>query len=277
MHKKIYAFAVALVGVGVAVCSNHRTAHADAVVATSTGCPAGFLRIPSGTFMMGSPDTEGDADEHPRHTLTVTGFCMQRLEVTAVDYQACINAGMCTATNTDAMCNTQRLSTHANHPVNCVDWNQAMTYCNYIGARLPSEVEWEYAARGSDGRKYPWGNTAPTPRRLNACGDECVAYAQRVHNETKTAMYAGSDGFEETSPVGTYPAGASPFGVLDMAGNVYEWTSSPYCMYPQHTCASQYRMYRGGGWYTDKTDAIATRNGNLITDRSVVVGIRCAK
>ncbi len=257
--------------------SNETKAHADAFVATNT-CPAGFVRVPSGTFMMGSPDTEGDADEHPRHSLTLPGFCIQRLEVTTLEYEACINAGMCTASGTDAMCNSQQVGLRSNHPINCVDWNQAMTYCNYIGARLPSEMEWEYAARGSDGRKYPWGNTAPTPRRLNACGDECVAYAKREHpTDNKTAMFAGSDGFEETAPVGSFPAGASPFGALDMAGNVYEWTSSPYCMYPQHTCQSQYRMYRGGGWYTEKTAAAATRNGNVITERSVVVGIRCAK
>jgi len=270
--------ALALVAVALAVHSTQTTARADVTLAPNATniCPTGFTYIPSGSFNIGSPDTEGDADEHPRHMVSVSGFCMQRLEVTAVEYQACINASFCTASGTDAMCNTTRLATHGNHPVNCVDWTQAMTYCNYINGRLPTELEWEYAARGSDGRKYPWGNTAPTPRRLNACGDECVDYAKRVHNETKNAMYAGSDGYEETAPVGSFPAGASPFGLLDMAGNVYEWTSSPYCMYPQHTCSSQYRMYRGGGWYTDKTAAVATRNGNLITERSVVVGIRCA-
>jgi formylglycine-generating enzyme required for sulfatase activity len=202
---------------------------------------------------------------------------MQRLEVTVADYEACINAGTCTPTGTEPLCNMQQATVRANHPVNCVDWHQAMAYCSYLGARLPSEMEWEYAARGTDGRKYPWGNTAPTPRRLNGCGDECVAYALRVHGETKVALFSGSDGYEETAPVGSYPAGASPFGVLDMAGNVYEWTSSPYCNYPQHSCASQYRMYRGGAWYTDKTAAAATRNGNLVTERSVVVGIRCAR
>ncbi len=250
-----------------------RTAHADAPV---NPCPTGFVRVPAGTFMMGSPDTEGDPDEHPHHNMTLPGFCIQKHEVTVAEYEACMNAGTCTPTGNDGNCNTQQSATRQSHPINCVDFRQATTYCGFIGARLPSEIEWEYAARGSDGRKYPWGNAPPSPRLLNACGTECVAYAQH-HGDTKTAIYQGSDGFEQTAPVGSFPAGASPFGALDMAGNVYEWTSSPYCMYPHHTCVSQYRMYRGGAWYTDKSLTSATRNGNLMTEQSVVVGIRCAK
>ncbi len=265
-----------MVVVAISFATRGEKSDARAQLAVSTGCPPGFMRVPSGTFMMGSPATEGEPDEHPAHSLTVTGFCMERLEVTEAEYDACVSAGTCTAPGSDAMCNSQNAA-RGGHPVNCVDWNQAMTYCNYIGARLPTEPEWEYAARGTDGRRYPWGNQPPNARLLNACGDECVAYATTVHNETKKAMYPGNDGYAETAPVGSYPRGASPFGILDMAGNVYEWTSSPYCNYPQHACATPYRMYRGGGWYTEKTATAATRNGHLTTEKSVVVGIRCAK
>jgi formylglycine-generating enzyme required for sulfatase activity len=244
---------------------------------TVSRCPKGFVAIPGGTFTMGSPDGEGDADEHPEHKVTVNEFCMQRLEVTVAEYETCIDAGVCTATGIDNACNVHKAAQRQTHPINCVDWYQAMAYCNYVGGRLPSEMEWEYAARGTDGRKYAWGNSPPGPTRLNACGDECTAYAQREYSETKPSMYSGNDGFEETAPVGSYPAGASPFGLLDIAGNVYEWTVSPYCSYPDHNCTSEYRMYRGGGWYTDKTAAAATRNGNKTSERSVVVGIRCAK
>ena len=146
---------------------------------------------------MGSPPTEGDADEHPAHTLTLPGFCMQRLEVTVADYQTCLNAGVCTPTGTDAQCNLNQ-SGRGTHPVNCVDFTQATSYCAFIGARLPTEPEWEYAARGIDGRKYPWGNAPPSPRLLNACGDECAAYAAALPTpETKHPMYTGSDGWAE--------------------------------------------------------------------------------
>jgi formylglycine-generating enzyme required for sulfatase activity len=273
--RKLVVVGVALaVGAAVAVPSR-RVARADQTAARHH-CPAGFLYVPSGTFTMGSPPGEGDPDEHPAHTLTLPGFCMERLEVTVADYQRCVAAGACTASGTEQSCNAS-VPGRARHPINCVDWNQATAYCRFAGARLPSEEEWEYAARGSDGRKYPWGNKPPNRHLLDACDEECVRYAAGVHHETKVAMYPGSDGYAETAPVGSYPYGASPFGILDMAGNVYEWTSSPYCNYPRHACASRYRVYRGGGWYTEKTAAVATRNGNLTTDRSVVVGIRCAK
>src|SRR5579862_460709 len=105
-------------------------AHAPEAQAQSLLCPPGFVRVPSGTFTMGSPPTEGDADEHPAHTLTLPGFCMERLEVTVAEYEACIAAGVCTATGTDTQCNMQpqNLPTRGNHPINCVDFTQATTY-----------------------------------------------------------------------------------------------------------------------------------------------------
>jgi len=242
---------------------------------TAASCPAGFVFIPGGTFMMGAPSTEGDADEHPQHAVTVAPFCMSKLEVTVSQYQACVTAGMCIATKTESRCNASDAS-RTNHPINCINFSMALAYCNWTSGRLPTEEEWEYAARGTDGRRYPWGNSAPSPQLLNACGDECVTYASGI-GETKTALFSGSDGYTETSPVGSYPRGASPFGVLDMAGNVYEWTSSPYCTYPTHNCQSNYRMYRGGGWYSSGGVTVTTRNGNNANDARVVVGIRCAK
>ena len=273
--RKLAVSGVALALVAALALPARHVARADGAL-VGPPCPAGYLRVPSGTFTMGSPPGEGDPDEHPAHSVTLAGFCMQRTEVTVADYEACVSSGACTSTGTDPTCNANKAG-RARHPINCVDWNQATAYCAHVGARLPTEPEWEYAARGPDARKYPWGNSKPTVHLLNACGDECVRYASRVHHEVKHAMYPGDDGFEETAPVGSFPFGASPFGILDMAGNVYEWTSSPYCTYPAHSCSSAYRMYRGGAWYTEKTASVATRNGNLPTDKSVVVGFRCAK
>jgi len=243
--------------------------------ATPAVCPAGYVRVPGGTFLMGAPAGTGDTDEHPQHSVTVGTFCMERLEVTVTQYQACVTAGMCAAVKSDTGCNSNK-SDRSNHPVNCISYPMALSYCNWQNARLPSEPEWEYAARGTDGRRYAWGNAAPNPQLMNGCGDECVAYAARL-SETKTALFPGNDGFEETAPVGSYPRGASPFGIMDMTGNVYEWTASPYCTYPAHECTSNYRMYRGGGWYSSNGVTAMTRNGNNATETSVVVGIRCAK
>lgn len=207
--------AYALLGV-----PERRVARAAGATAHAT-CPAGFLPVPSGTFTMGSAAGVGDPDEHPAHTLTLPGFCMQKTEVTVTDYQACVASGACTPSDTLPECNAA-IPGRGRHPINCVDWNQATAYCAHLGARLPTEPEWEYAARGPDGRTYPWGNSPPTRHLLDACDADCVAYAMRVHHEVKHAMFPGSDGYETTAPVGSYPFGASPYGLLDMAGNVYE-------------------------------------------------------
>jgi formylglycine-generating enzyme required for sulfatase activity len=265
----------------------HVVPTATAVVRTTattttpvTSCPAGFVHIAGGTFMMGSPPTEGAADEHPQHSVTVGSFCMSRLEVTVAQYQSCVTAGMCIATKNDTTCNATYPDRNT-HPINCISFPRALAYCNWTNGRLPTEEEWEFAARGTDGRRYPWGNSPPTAQLLNACGDECVtAAANAATPDTKIALYSGNDGWVGTAPVGSYPRGASPFGLLDMAGNVYEWTSSPYCNYPAHTCTSNYRMYRGGGYYSSQgvgAVTTSTRNGNNATEESSAVGIRCAK
>jgi formylglycine-generating enzyme required for sulfatase activity len=262
------------------------TARPPVTVATNTvTCPSGYVRIPGATYMMGAPDTEGDPDEHPQHAVTVATFCMARLEVTVAQYQSCVTAGMCIATKNESQCNGTHTDTMGTHPINCISFPRALAYCNWAGGRLPTEEEWEYASRGTDGRRYPWGNAAPSAQLLNACGDECVA--QAAASDAKVALYSGNDGWVGTAPVGSYPRGASPFGLLDMAGNVYEWTSSPYCTYPVHNCTSNYRMYRGGGFYSSGPAAgttkyigavtSSTRNGNNATEESSVVGIRCAK
>jgi formylglycine-generating enzyme required for sulfatase activity len=108
------------------------------------------------------------------------------------------------------------------HPINCIEWKQAVAYCKWTGKRLPTEQEWEYAARGTDGRKWPWGNEKPDAKRA------CL------------------DGKEGTCPVGRFPSDASPFGVLDMEGNVGEWTSSPIWECADDTKCDH--IFRGDGW-----------------------------
>jgi eukaryotic-like serine/threonine-protein kinase len=256
----------------------------------ASSCPSGMVQIPAGTYSMGSDD--GDADEKPAHQVTVAGFCMDRTEVTVTAYADCVRRANCPPAPVTAegagikeedgefdslFCNGTRAD-RGQHPINCVDWNQADTYCRAVGKRLPTEEEWEYAARGQDGRKYPWGNAEPSPSLLNALGTECVAMGVRLGRPGWEPMYDGSDGWETTAPVGSYAAGASPFGVLDMAGNVWEQTSSAYSQDYGREPANDRRVHRGGGWgFGDPSSVRAANRGESEpTYRGADLGFRCA-
>lgn len=193
-------------------------------------CPEGYVFVPAGTFTMGSPDGEGKGDERPAHSQQLAGFCIGGTEVTVSQYRECVHEKrgevQCTAPRSGRGCNWKNPA-RGKHPINCVDRTQAETFCKWAGAALPSEAQWEYAARGTDGRKYPWGNDLPNAKLLNACGAECG----EARPGRKT-MFDKSDRFVETAPVGSFPDGASPFGALDMAGNVYEWVADRYEAYP---------------------------------------------
>ncbi len=243
----------------------------SATAAPSKASAGGMVRIPAGVFMMGSND--GRADEKPVHQVRVSAFEMDGTEVTVGAYRACVNAGRCSASSTvdgdsyfdekrtafNPTCNWGR-SGRDNHPMNCVDWNQATGYCAYAGKRLPTEEEWEYAARGTDGRTYPWGNGAPA-------GQLCWM------------RWNGRSG-EGTCAVGGYPSGDSPFGLHDMAGNVSEWTSSGYSEDYGRNRASGNRVHRGGGWVVGFIpDGVrgAHRGRSAPTDRDSDLGFRCAR
>jgi formylglycine-generating enzyme required for sulfatase activity len=245
-----------------------------------------MVHVPAGSFVMGSPDGSGATDEHPQHKVTLSGYCIDTTEVTVLAWAKCAALGSCplapTTYRTDAEpdgkpganCNGNR-DDRQTHPINCVDWNQAKTYCEWANKRLPTEAEWEYAAKGSDGRAYPWGNDAPSAKRLNACGGECAK-----------KLYADSDGFKATAPVGSFPDGASPFGALDMAGNVWEWTADGYGKYsadavtnPTGNPDGKARVFRGGGWdNADAKDVRATaRHSHTPEWRLTNLGFRCAR
>jgi eukaryotic-like serine/threonine-protein kinase len=171
------------------------------------GMPQVF--IPAGTFRMGGMDARSAPDERPAHNVTLDAFWMDQLEVTNAMYMLCMQSSSCT-TPQSLKSSDRRPDYFTNpefkdYPVVYVTWGQAKTYCEWAGRRLPTEAEWERAARGDDWRTFPWGEDKADGLRANF------------------NMQLG-----DTSRVGTYPLGASPFGVLDMAGNVAEWTNDFY-------------------------------------------------
>ena len=198
--------------------------------------------VPEGEFIMGSED--GALNERPVHTVNLEGYWIDQTEVTNAQYTQCVKNGSCTepwsngfSPRDDYYGNNQ----YADYPVIYVEWDQAVAYCRWAGGRLPSEAEWEKAARGTDGRIYPWGNQQPDKNLAN--------FNKNV---------------EDIVPVGSYPTGSSPYGVLDMAGNVWEWTADLYDRdidYYRQLPANNptrshivedgglnYAVFRGGSW-----------------------------
>ncbi len=254
--------------------------------------PVKMVSIPRGVFEMGSDDGEGD--ERPVHTVTVQDFELDLTEVTVGQYRECVARKKCprieiavswvgvqsdVANVHKTFCNGAR-EDRLSHPMNCVTWDEADGYCRSVGKRLPTEEEWEYAARGTRGTHYPWGDQEPAAPLLNGCGEECLTLG-RAHHEEWAADYEGRDAWPSTAPVGSFPAGKSPFGVLDLAGNVWEWTSSYHCEYGTESCNESQRISRGGGWSGDvayhcnhRTTYRGYGNPN---ERSDSLGFRCAR
>jgi formylglycine-generating enzyme required for sulfatase activity len=231
-----------------------------ATPAKPISCPADMVAVAAGSFLMGSVDNDGEAVEHPQHKVTLAAYCVDKTEVTATAFNKCVSAGGCQAGGAGRYCNGAAPA-KGNHPINCVTWDHAKTYCGWAGKRLPTEAEWEYAARGGDGRRYPWGNEGPDNKRLH---------------------WNTTDG---TKPVGSYANSASPSGALDMAGNVWEWVADWYGPYtsdaqtnPSGPSSGTRRVLRGGGWNNAVADLV--RSTHRVADapslNNFSLGFRCA-
>jgi len=220
---------------------------------------AEMVYIPGGTFTMGDTHGDGDSDEKPTHQVVVADFWLDKTEITNAQFAQFIQSG----NTAQGEWRWEYTSGKDQHPVVNVTWHDALAYCLWADKRLPTEAEWEYAARGTDGRKYPWGNTW----------------------EDSRVRFTGNRGNQTTASVGSYPSGASPFGVFDLAGNVSEWVGSLYESYPysatdgrENLRGSGLRVFRGGSWsYHPGFLRSADRNWCGPTYRNFSIGFRCAQ
>ena len=226
-----------------------------------------MVYVPAGTFLMGSNDHEHD--EKPPHQVRLAAFWMDQTEVTNAHYNRCVEAEVCRSSSyaDDPDFNG------AGYPVVGVSWRDARTYCEWAGSRLPTEAEWEYAARGPERLTYPWGNEFDGTK-LNFCDQNCSFEWKANHV---------GDGYAQAAPAGSYPAGASWAGALDLAGNVWEWVQSEYKPYPYQAADGREkldspnpRVMRGGSWNSDLYVTRASDRESFEPDyQNVNVGFRC--
>lgn len=239
--------------------------------------------VPAGTLHMGGLDVYADDDELPWHDVSISAYWMDQTEVTNGMYGLCVQAGICRPPQKPSSAKRPAYfgsPEFQDYPVVQITWGDAQAYCAWAGRRLPTEAEWERAARGDDQRTYPWGDEPPSARFANF-----------------NAL------IRDTSRVGSYPAGASPYGALDMAGNVWEWVSDLYASNyyasspaadptgPADNFGRFQRVIRGGSFQDEFISLRLSNRGNELGPNpgaafgspeiegksSVKIGFRCAQ
>jgi formylglycine-generating enzyme required for sulfatase activity len=230
--------------------------------------PPGMALIPSGCFNMGDAFSEGTGDELPVHNVCITSFYMDVHEVTNAEYKACVSSGACTVPASSSSFSgvfSYGNANFKNFPVIYTSWYQAKAYCIWSGKRLPTEAEWEYAARGGlSGKRYPWGDT--------------------INGANANYWVSGDQWDNDTSPVKYYVANG--YGLYDMSGNVWEWVNDWYSdIYysisptknPPGPDSGTYRVMRGGSWLEDTLLLRVSYRGYYYPMyRNYYIGFRCA-
>lgn len=218
--------------------------------------------VPAGEFLMGRGD-EGSGVDSPQHAVHLDAFWIDKYEVSNAMYRTCMRADGCMGLVSDNIIYDKWV--YRDHPVTYITWEQAQVYCQWAGRRLPTEAEWEKAARGTDGRMYPWGNEPPNPRLANF-RESLIHEAVSVHR---------------------YPLGASPYGALNMSGNAREWVADWYDLHyylstpynnPQGPADGQERSLRSGSYNEDGREiSITRRYRHQPYSAGLSRGFRCAQ
>jgi len=252
-----------------------------------------MIFVPGGSLFMGSTDTEIEGAillcqqhyspcnrwyyerESPQHLVSLDSFWIDQTEITNAQYRRCVEAGDCPEPSTCKKGEPTYTDTKkAAHPVICVSWDEASTYCQWTGARLPTEAEWEYAFRGEDGSIYPWGNDFDGSR-LNYCDVNC----SQSHADPSY-----DDGYPQTSPVRSYPLEESWSGVLDMGGNVSEWVADWFGEYSSEPLSNPMgpelgneKMVKGCSWFFPSAYCRGAARPSVNSNtRFDYLGFRCA-
>ena len=259
-HRKQYgAIVILLVGLVALALPGSGLAQQQAITGKD-GAP--MVLVPAGEFTMGSSQ---NTDEQPVHRVSLDAYYIDKYEVSVGQYAKLLAA---TSLEEPPDWHIMNQPPHQKRPVVMMDWLDATTYCRWAGKRLPTEAEWEKAARGTDGRIYPWGNDPPDRLRAN--------YGKKNWNNHATLV-----------PVGILEDGKSPYGIYDMAGNVWEWVSDWYDKYyygnspsrnPTGPSSGEFKVLRGGSWNRAPGPLRSTHRFDISpTDRFNYFGFRCAK
>lgn len=240
-----------------------------------------MIEIPAGPFVRGALD--GAAAEKPAREIVLEAFAIDRSEVTAAAYDRCVAEGACTPAGTGELCTSGVLGKEQ-HPINCIDWSQAEAYCRFAGKRLPTEAEWERAARAGTERRFVWGDAWPPPAGVGNFADRTVL-AERPH---WSVVPDYDDGHGATAPADAMPHAANPQGILHLAGNVAEWTADWFdpkyyaagpARSPPGPPRGRARVLRGGSFGSARPDDLraTSRAFYAPSEASIYFGARCAR